>query len=393
MITGNVSGAQFGHALAGCDVNGDGFADLIVSAPGYSNGQSSEGRVQLFLGSASGISTTVTWSFEPNVVAALAGAALSSAGDVNADGRDDVLIGAPHFSNGQTAEGAAYLFLGTASGLAATASWTVEGGSTNVLFGDALANAGDVNGDGFADVLVSAPNMSAPEAGEGRVNLYLGSSSGLAATPVRSYEGNQAAAGFGRSVGTAGDVNGDGLADFLIGSPGMNGNVPGEGKAFLFLGSSVSLPFAAQLSFESSQTSPEFGGAVATAGDVNGDGFSDLAVGATKFDGAATDDGAVFVYHGAGAATSTAQFWQLSGSGNANLGAAVEMVGDVNGDGFDDAMIGVPSTIRPTSHSVRRCSSSGARLVWRRRRASRSRRGSRRPPRADSAPRCAARAT
>src|SRR5207249_180283 len=140
---------------------------------------------------------------------------VATAGDVNGDGYSDVIVGAPLYDNGQTDEGRVFVFLGSASGLATSAAWTAESNQASAQFGASVAAAGDVNGDGFGDVMIGAPFFDNGQADEGRVFLYLGSASGLATSPAWTAESNQANAQFGTSVATAGDVNGDGRADVI----------------------------------------------------------------------------------------------------------------------------------------------------------------------------------
>ena len=112
-------------ATAG-DVNGDGYADVIVGAPNYDNGQTDEGRAFVYHGSASGLSTTANWTAESDQASAYFGYSVATAGDVNGDGYADVIVGAPNYDNGQTDEGRAFVYHGSASGLSTTANWTAE---------------------------------------------------------------------------------------------------------------------------------------------------------------------------------------------------------------------------------------------------------------------------
>src|SRR6266568_8640711 len=150
---------------------------------------------------------------------ALFGWSVGTAGDVNGDGYDDAIVGAYQYSNGQTDEGRAFVYYGSASGLSLTANWTAEGDQANAYFGTSVGTAGDVNGDGFDDVIVGAPDYTIGQTGEGRAYVYLGGADGLSLTPVWTAEGDQTYGHFGGSVGTAGDVNGDGFDDIIVGSP------------------------------------------------------------------------------------------------------------------------------------------------------------------------------
>jgi hypothetical protein len=166
-------GAAFGGSVAGVgDVNGDGFADLLTGAPFFDQSQLDEGRVDAFYGSALGPSSLASWTVAGGQAGARLGWSVAGAGDVNGDGYTDILVAAPEYSNGQLEEGKAWLYAGSATGLSTQASWSAEGDQTNAAFGFSLSGAGDVNGDGYADVIAGAKNASHGQAGEGRAFVF-----------------------------------------------------------------------------------------------------------------------------------------------------------------------------------------------------------------------------
>jgi hypothetical protein len=223
----NQAGAFFGYSVASAgDVNGDGYSDVIVGAYLFDNGETDEGRAFVYHGSASGLSTTPNWTAESNQANAQFGVSVASAGDVNGDGYSDVIVGAYRFDNGQTDEGRAFVYHGSASGLSTTPNWTAESNQGNAEFGSSVASAGDVNGDGFSDVIVGAYLFDNGETDEGRAFVYHGSASGLSTTPNWTAESNQANAQFGYSVASAGDVNGDGFSDVIVGAPLFDNGKP-----------------------------------------------------------------------------------------------------------------------------------------------------------------------
>ena len=164
-------------ATAG-DVNGDGYADVIVGAKNYT------GRAYVYHGSAGGLSALPAWMDQINHPSARLGHAVGTAGDVNGDGYADVVIGAPLYVNGDSYEGKAYVFHGSAAGLSAAPDWDAEGNHQGAQFGWSVSTAGDVNGDGYADVIVGARHYTDPGDEEGWAHLYYGNGGrGLARWP------------------------------------------------------------------------------------------------------------------------------------------------------------------------------------------------------------------
>ena len=338
---GDQAEAWFGVSVASAgDVNGDGFSDVVVGAPLFDDPEDAEGRAFLYLGSSSGLAASAAWVAEPDSAHAWFGRWARSAGDVDGDGYSDVVVGALALDAGEVDEGRAYVFHGTATGLSTTATWTTESDQDQAYLGDAVATAGDVDGDGYSDLLVAAPAYDAGETDEGRVWLYSGSASGLAATSAWTAEGDQVDALFGSSLACAGDLNGDGYADVVIGAVDYDS----EGRAFVYLGSASGLGPSADSILGVGQAESAFGGRVSAAGDVDGDGLGDFLVAAPSYDAASIDEGAVFLYYGAGAGPAAAPAWTVESDMDlAALGNAVASAGDVNGDGFDDLIVGALS--------------------------------------------------
>ena len=339
---GNQDSAYFGYSVgAAGDVNGDGYADVVVGADFYDNGQSNEGRAFVYHGSAAGLSTTANWTTESNQVDAYMGISVGTAGDVNGDGYADVIVGAPHYGDGQAQEGRAYLYHGSAVGLATTANWTAESDQAGARLGWSAGTAGDVNGDGYADVIVGAHMISG-----GQAYVYHGSAASLTSSAAWTAEGNQISAYLGLAVAGAGDVNGDGYADVVVAAPYYDGGQAAEGRAYVYHGSAAGLSTAANWTAESNQANARFGFSVAGAGDVNGDGYADVVIGAYYYDGGQTDEGAAFVYHGSAAGLgdngtpANADWTAESDQANARFGISVAGAGDVNGDGYADVVVG-----------------------------------------------------
>ena len=174
--------------------------------------------------------------YENDLAGSELGESVASAGDVNGDGYSDVIVGGFKYSHPETKEGVAYLFLGSSSGLSWTPDWQAESDQQFAEYGQSVASAGDVNQDGYNDLLVGAPWYSNGHNYEGRVYLYFGSPTGLLSSPVYIAESNQESANLGYSAASAGDVNGDGIADIIVGARNYDGGQGNEGRATLYYG-------------------------------------------------------------------------------------------------------------------------------------------------------------
>ena len=345
IVTGDQSGAMFGISVSTAgDVNGDGYSDVIVGASNYSNDQTLEGRAYIYYGSAGGLSAAPAWMVEGDQADAYLGQSVSTAGDVNGDGYADVIAGVYGYSNDQAQEGRAYIYYGSAAGVSAVPDWTVEGNQAGAQLGGAVGAAGDVNGDGYADVIISAPGYSNGQEGEGRVLLYSGSAGGVSAAPDWAAESDQAMATMGvYRVGTAGDVNGDGYADVIISAFWYDNEQQDEGRAYIYHGSVSGLSANPVWLEESNQAHAEFGASVDTAGDVNGDGYADVIIGAPGYSNGQSEEGRAYVFHGGPDAVSTTAGWITGGERGSTLhGTGVSTAGDVNGDGYADVIVGAP---------------------------------------------------
>ena len=329
----------FGRSVAGAgDVNCDGYADVIVGAPNYTNGQYREGCVFLYYGSPSGLSISPDWVAEGNQKNAAFGVCVACAGDVNADGYSDVIVGAQRYTNGQSGEGRAFVYHGGPGGLSDTPAWTAEGNQAGGRFGTSVAGAGDVNNDGYSDVIVGASYYDNPLSNEGRAFVYHGGPGGLSLSHAWTAEGDFLNARFGSSVAGAGDTNGDGYSDVVVGAPNFKG---ARGLLSVYFGSPSGLAPQNPWKVEGDQSNSWFGCSVASAGDVNGDGYSEVVVGAWLYDSGQFNEGRAVMYSGGPAGPCTPPMWSAEGnSPNAYFGFSVAGAGDLNGDGFPEAIVG-----------------------------------------------------
>ncbi len=286
----------FSGAIAG-DLNGDGFDDVIVGAYAYDNAQMDEGRAYAYHGAAIGLESTEAWRTESDQPYARFGWSVASAGDIDGDGYADVIVGAPDYDNDQTDEGRAFAYHGSATGLAQDPARFTESNQGAAASGQSVSSAGDVNADGFDDVVVGAPELDNPVAKAGRAYVFLGSPTGLG-TVVWTTDGNAEWILLGGSVSSAGDINDDGFDDVVVGSYRWEVTTYQGGAALVFLGTSSGVETLPLSVLHAGRTGAQFGLEVASAGDVDSDGYDDVLVGAPFYDNGESDEGRAFLFAG-----------------------------------------------------------------------------------------------
>lgn len=345
IIASTQKGSYFGSSLASAgDINGDGYDDILIGAKNYNNLYSSEGAAFVYYGSPSGLSPTPAWSFYGGQKSAQLGASVSAAGDINRDGYADVVVGAPWYKDTYDREGAAFIFFGSESGLSTAPDVIFTGGKTNAQFGYSVAGAGDTNCGSYAGLIVGAPYYSNQPEAVGAVFLYTGSETGLVLTRTILGAGPFSGVLFGAAVSSAGDVNNDGCDDVLVGAPNYSGNHDREGAALVYLGSRDGLITTPVWMASGGQASSGFGAAVAPAGCVNDDPFPDILVGAYLYRDDQPAEGRVFLYAGGPSGPSTSPSWTADGNkAETKFAFSLGPAGDVNGDGFIDIIVGAPA--------------------------------------------------
>ena len=386
------SGGLAGGSLSGAgDFNGDGIDDLIIGSPlADPNGNEVAGESYVVFGQSGGFSPATNLSsldgtngfvINGSDASDNSGGSVRGAGDINGDGFDDVIIGAGNADpNGISGAGESYVVFGSNSGFSSsfdlstlngTNGFVLNGVDTDDFSGVSVSGAGDVNGDGFDDVIVGAsfadPNGN-PGAGESYV-FFGQNGGGSASFDLNTLNGTNgfvlngvaAGDGSGASVSGAGDVNGDGIDDLIIGASRADPNGNGAaGASYVVFGANGGFSAALDLSvldgtngfaINGVDAADFSGGSVASAGDINGDGFDDVIIGARSADpNGNSNAGESYVVFGAiGGFSAVLDLFALNGTNGFKIngidsndvsGSAVSGAGDVNGDGIDDLIVG-----------------------------------------------------
>jgi hypothetical protein len=317
---------ELGVSVFAGDLNNDGYDDVIAGA--YANNDYT-GAVYVYNGSASGVSITPSVTINGEASSNSFGWAVASAGDVNSDGYDDMIVGA---HGNSSAKGKAYIYNGSASGVSTNPSVTLAGEAASDQFGWAVGSAGDVNNDGYDDVIVGAINNNSST---GEAYIYYGSASGPSTNPSVTLAGEAASDQFGWTVAKAGDMNHDGYDDVLVAAYGYNNST---GRVYLYYGGS-SMDTTPDVIFTGASINDGFGYAMSSAGDLNSDGYPDVIVGAFGNDTAGANAGIAYIYFGGVSMNNVADL-TFYGSAGDFLGSAVASGGDSNNDGYDDVLIG-----------------------------------------------------
>lgn len=326
--SGNYMVAFYSVACAG-DVNKDGYDDLIVGDP---LGPFEMGEAYIYFG-GDPMDTTVDVILNDSYFYYEYGHSVSSAGDVNKDGYDDVVVGAPR--DDYDGRGRAFIYLG-GENMDNVFDVYIEGTPMKAEeLGYSVTGIGDINADGFDDVLIGAPQFGGWPYPTGRASIYFGGDPMDSTADVTLHGDSITFLNFGRVVASAGDMNADGILDILVGGPA---GYPKCVKVFVTAAGEEGLDLDTVTLCGEEIMPSAFGGLISTAGDLNGDGFDDVMV--SDFQCGIELGGKVYIYYG-GADMDSLFDLTLIGTNppGFSFGLRVASAGDINGDGYDEIMV------------------------------------------------------
>ena len=373
-LYGDVAADRLGNSVTMGDVNGDGIDDLLAGASGYKGGGTNNfGRVYVWYGPVSATETMTTP--DTTVTGSVASMNMGSTAidvipDIDGDGDDELLVGAYEqntTSPAITDPGYAYLLTGgTLATATSSAFGTIYGTVANDYAGFHLGAAGDIDGDGRGDFFVSAyqrENGALTDAGQLALysgGAYTGGSTTLptaASTGRALFSGPAATQNLGYGADGAGDMDGDGYDEFVVGAPGSSSSTSTGGMALLVYGATsvfgtsytqagVSGTTAVDAVWTGAANGDRLGLSVAGLGDTDGDGYDDVAVSADYSDPGVANAGRVYIVRGASTRASSGGISTLADvvlsgeSADDYFGRVVQGIGDMNRDGFMDLAVG-----------------------------------------------------
>jgi len=335
IFTGGAANEGFGCSVAKAgDYDGDGYADIVIGARGSDAAGPNRGRAYIYCGgpSADNVADFILDGATDNE---LLGGCVAPAGDVNGDTFDDLVIGAEYCDVMGTDAGGAYVFFGGPSA-DVTADMVLNGATDGDRFGGSVSSAGDINGDGFDDLVIGAARANPFEANQGRVYVYFGGSDPDEVADM-VMTGEALGDFFGYSVSSIASLNGYDYPALIVGAPYCDADGSNSGRVYIYHGGpgADTVPDAV---WDGESQLDTFGWSVAGLGDVNGDGLDDIVVGAHG-DG---ESGRAYVFYGGRWGDGCADLVLTGAVAGEEFGTSVGAAGDVDGDGFRDILVGAP---------------------------------------------------
>jgi len=331
------------------DYNDDGFTDLFVTAPGSTSTQTSEGFLAAVRGSVNGLAFPPAFQMWGGVANAYFGWSISMGDLNEDGYDDIIVsrIEMDFTTSTGTGTGDVLIYWGGRS-VNTTADVTLSYGANGDMFGYSVSTHGDVNGDGHLDLVVGSPRNEVNTNNPGRAFVYYGTgNSTFPSSPNVTLTGTDNGDGFGRVVHICGDVNDDGYDDILVGAPGHNGTSDFDvGKAYVFYGGSSGVDTTADWTYTGSNEEDYLGYSGTGLLDANNDGIDDMAIGVPLWDdGTSTDVGQALVFYGSGSGPAATPDVTIKGDTSSGfLGIDLASAEDINDDGLGDLVIGVPNT-------------------------------------------------
>jgi Ca2+-binding RTX toxin-like protein len=387
LINGIAPGDFSGYSVSGAgDINGDGISDVIIGAIAADPNGVSSGQSYVVFGSSQGFQPIIDLSslngrngFRIDGIAAgdQLGYSASNAGDVNGDGIQDLIIGANRANPNGDDSGQSYVIFGSRNSFAATVSpsslngtngFKINGIAVGDRSGTFVSEAGDFNGDGIDDLVIGARSADPNGSDSGQSYVVFGKRGGNSDLELSTLNGsngiiiNGVAPGdnSGVSVNRAGDVNGDGISDLIIGASRANPNGDDSGQSYVLFGSRQRFSNVIELStlngsngftIDGISANDRFGYAATSAGDINGDGIGDVIIGSYYADpnGVSNAGQSYIIFGNSNGFSRKIDLNSLNGSNGFKIngiasgdvsGSALSSIGDVNGDGIGDVLIG-----------------------------------------------------